>query len=232
MTKLNVQSRNCEIGEELQAHFEEKVAGLERIWPKSDEALVRLSCERGRFSAEVTLLTGGMMTRGEERAATLRQAFDCAIDKLESQLRRYKDKKEARTRRHDNRDDVAGTVSKVTLPSAGLAPAGISPNAGTSGAGTSGAGGFGAGGFGANDTAGSANAAQTTAGADAGTEADEQVVRVKRFALKPMSAEEASLQMGLLGHSFFVFRDADNNQVSVVYRRRDGGYGLIEPVAD
>ena len=222
MTKLNVQSRNCEIGEELQAHFEEKVAGLERIWPKSDEALVRLSCERGRFSAEVTLLTGGMMTRGEERAATLRQAFDCAIDKLESQLRRYKDKKEARTRRHDNRDDVAGTVSKVTLPSAGLAPDGISPNAG----------GFGAGGFAANDTAGSANAAQTTAGADAGTEADEQVVRVKRFALKPMSAEEASLQMGLLGHSFFVFRDADNNQVSVVYRRRDGGYGLIEPVAD
>jgi putative sigma-54 modulation protein len=213
MTKLNVQSRNCEVSEELQAHFEGKLAGLERLWPKSDEALVRLSCERGRFSAEVTLLTGGMMTRGEERAATLRQAFDCAMDKLESQLRRYKDKKEARTRRHDNRDDVAGTVSNVTLPSAGLAPDGISPNAG---------------GFAANDTAGGADAAQ--AGAE--SESDEQVVRVKRFALKPMSAEEASLQMGLLGHSFFVFRDAGSNQVSVVYRRRDGGYGLIEPVAD
>lgn len=217
MTKLNVQSRNCEVSEELQAHFEEKLAGLERLWPKSDEALVRLSCERGRFSAEVTLLTGGMTTRGEERAATLRQAFDCAMDKLESQLRRYKDKKEARTRRHDNRDDVAGTVSNVTLPSAGLAPDGISPNAG---------------GFAANDAAGGANAAQTAAGGDGETGADEQVVRVKRFALKPMSAEEASLQMGLLGHSFFVFRDAGNNQVSVVYRRRDGGYGLIEPVAD
>jgi putative sigma-54 modulation protein len=47
-----------------------------------------------------------------------------------------------------------------------------------------------------------------------------------------MSVQEAALQMGLLGHSFFVFRDAQNNQVSVVYRRRDGGYGLIEPVAD
>ncbi len=227
MTKLNVQSRNCEVSEELQAHFEEKLAGLERLWPKSDEALVRLSCERGRFSAEVTLLTGGMTTRGEERAATLRQAFDCAMDKLESQLRRYKDKKEARTRRHDNRDDVAGTVSNVTLPSAGLASDGISPNAGGFAAS-----GFAANDFAANDAAGGANAAQTAVGADSETGADEQVVRVKRFALKPMSAEEASLQMGLLGHSFFVFRDAGSNQVSVVYRRRDGGYGLIEPVAD
>jgi putative sigma-54 modulation protein len=38
--------------------------------------------------------------------------------------------------------------------------------------------------------------------------------------------------MGLLGHSFFVFRDAESDQISVVYRRRDGGYGLIEPVSD
>ena len=67
---------------------------------------------------------------------------------------------------------------------------------------------------------------------DAYDDSDEEVVRVKRFALKPMSVQEAALQMGLLGHSFFVFRDAQNNQVSVVYRRRDGGYGLIEPVAD
>ncbi|MDF2441263.1 MAG: putative sigma-54 modulation protein, partial [Abditibacteriota bacterium] len=58
------------------------------------------------------------------------------------------------------------------------------------------------------------------------------MVRVKRFALKPMSAEEAALQMDLLGHEFFVFRDAQSNDVSVVYRRHSGGYGLIEPVAD
>jgi putative sigma-54 modulation protein len=54
-------------------------------------------------------------------------------------------------------------------------------------------------------------------------------VRNKRFTLKPMDAEEAALQMDMLGHSFFVFSNSDTDQVSVVYRRRDGRYGLIEP---
>ena len=57
-------------------------------------------------------------------------------------------------------------------------------------------------------------------------------MRVKRFALKQMSAEEAALQMDLLGHDFFVFRDARHNEVSVVYKRSSGGFGLIEPVPD
>lgn len=56
-----------------------------------------------------------------------------------------------------------------------------------------------------------------------------KIVRTKRFAVKPMSAEEAVLQMELLGHNFFVFRDAETEDVSVVYKRRDGNYGLIEP---
>lgn len=57
-------------------------------------------------------------------------------------------------------------------------------------------------------------------------------VRTKRFAVKPMSADEAALQMDLLGHNFFVFRDAESNEVSVVYKRHNGGYGLLEPVVD
>ncbi|MCR4399324.1 MAG: ribosome-associated translation inhibitor RaiA [Syntrophomonadaceae bacterium] len=56
-----------------------------------------------------------------------------------------------------------------------------------------------------------------------------QVVRTKRFALKPMDVDEAVMQMNLLGHSFFVFFNTETNQVNVVYRRRDGNYGLIEP---
>lgn len=59
-----------------------------------------------------------------------------------------------------------------------------------------------------------------------------EVVRVKRFALKPIPVTEAALQMQLLGHDFFVFRDADaGGVVAVVYRRRDGRVGLIEPEA-
>ena len=56
-----------------------------------------------------------------------------------------------------------------------------------------------------------------------------QVVRTKRFPLKPMTVEEAILQMDLLGHNFFVFANADSAAVNVIYRRKDGNYGLIEP---
>ncbi|MBQ6360509.1 MAG: ribosome-associated translation inhibitor RaiA [Lachnospiraceae bacterium] len=56
-----------------------------------------------------------------------------------------------------------------------------------------------------------------------------RIVRTKHFALKPMDPEEACLQMELLGHSFYVFRDSMTEQVCVVYKRKDGAYGLIEP---
>jgi putative sigma-54 modulation protein len=59
---------------------------------------------------------------------------------------------------------------------------------------------------------------------------DGTIVRTKQFALKPMSAEEAALQLELLGHDFYVFRSADSDEVNVVYKRLRGGYGLIEPV--
>ncbi|WP_066368900.1 ribosome hibernation-promoting factor, HPF/YfiA family [Neobacillus fumarioli] len=55
-----------------------------------------------------------------------------------------------------------------------------------------------------------------------------EVVRTKHFDLKPMDSEEAILQMNLLGHSFYVFTNADTNRTNVVYKRKDGRYGLIE----
>lgn len=61
------------------------------------------------------------------------------------------------------------------------------------------------------------------------TEDDLSITRVKQFYFKPMTREEAVLQMNLLGHSFFAFRDEDNGgSFAVVYRRNDGGYGLID----
>ena len=56
-----------------------------------------------------------------------------------------------------------------------------------------------------------------------------KIEKVKRFAVKPMDAEEAVMEMELVGHSFFVFRDAETDEVSVVYKRKNGTYGLIEP---
>lgn len=59
-----------------------------------------------------------------------------------------------------------------------------------------------------------------------------RIVRSKRFAVKPMDAEEACLQMELLGHDFYMFLNSESNEVNVVYRRKDGAFGLIEPVLD
>ncbi len=63
---------------------------------------------------------------------------------------------------------------------------------------------------------------------DAVEEDELELVRTKRFDLKPMDVEEAILQMDMLGHSFFVFTNADTNETNVVYGRKDGKYGLIE----
>jgi putative sigma-54 modulation protein len=74
-----------------------------------------------------------------------------------------------------------------------------------------------------------------SAAAEAGThtktneEGGPVIVKTKQFTLQPLSAEEAVEQLELVGHDFFVFRNAESDEINVVYRRRDGGYGLIEP---
>ena len=55
------------------------------------------------------------------------------------------------------------------------------------------------------------------------------IVKSKKFPVKPMDVEEAILQMNMLGHQFYMFRNMDSNEINVVYCRRDGNYGLLEP---
>ncbi|HCL80424.1 MAG TPA: ribosome-associated translation inhibitor RaiA [Synergistaceae bacterium] len=61
-------------------------------------------------------------------------------------------------------------------------------------------------------------------------EAEKGIVKMKRFPLRPMTAEEATMQMDLLGHEFFLFKNADSGAVNAVYKRKNGGYGLLEPM--
>lgn len=63
-------------------------------------------------------------------------------------------------------------------------------------------------------------------------EPDVKIVRSKRFGVKPMDPEEACIQMELLGHSFYVFSNCETDEVNVVYKRKNGTYGLIEPELD
>ena len=59
-----------------------------------------------------------------------------------------------------------------------------------------------------------------------------QVVKHKQFVLRPMSTDEAILQMNMLGHTFFMFKNAETGETNVVYRRKDGDYAVLEPVKD
>lgn len=61
------------------------------------------------------------------------------------------------------------------------------------------------------------------------TEEEYKVVRTKRFPVKPQTVDEAILEMNLIGHQFYMFRNGDTNEINVVYRRNNGTYGLLEP---
>ncbi len=77
-------------------------------------------------------------------------------------------------------------------------------------------------------TLGTAQEAPAPVAADEEEVNELDIVRTKRLSLKPMDSEEAVLQMNMLGHNFFIFEDAETNGTSIVYRRKDGKYGLIE----
>ena len=66
-------------------------------------------------------------------------------------------------------------------------------------------------------------------GVDGADDDVDRVVRVKRFSMKPMNVDEAIDQMELIGHDFFLFQNADEDQLNVLYRRRDGSFGLLAP---
>lgn len=78
---------------------------------------------------------------------------------------------------------------------------------------------------------GSSIRTESSAPAMTGTEPEPEpkIVKVKRFTVKPMSVTEAADQMELLGHDFFLFRNSETEELNLIYRRKDGNYGLIEP---
>ncbi len=76
---------------------------------------------------------------------------------------------------------------------------------------------------------GAADFSEAFAGHESDEEEEIRIIRSKRFGVKPMYPEDACVEMELLGHSFFVFRNAESDEVNVVYKRKDGTYGMIEP---
>ena len=159
----------------LKARTEKKLSKLERYFSQEPEAMVRFKQQKGgRNIAEITMSVNGLILRAEEDSNDMYLSIDRAVDKLESQIRRYRTKmgKHLRDPKPEAPEEKVEPVYE---------------------------------------------------------EASYDVVRVKKFSVKPMDVDDAITQMELLGHNFFVFMNAETDSMSVLYRRNDGAYGLLEP---
>lgn len=173
--QLIVQGKNMEITDRLREYVEKKVSKLDRYLPTITEAWVELSVEgtksaKDRQVAQLTVRSKGTLLRAEERSADMFASIDAIVDKMYSQIVRYKGKRYGR----------------------GRGPGEMPP-------------------------------------VEEFEEETPRIVRTKRFQVAPMSEEEAIEQMELLGHDFFVFFNFNTDMMNVLYRRRDGNYGLLEP---
>ncbi len=192
---LHVKGKNIPVTDALFDHAQRKLAKLTRILPPWDEpplVELELSVERNpsidrNQVCEVTVRTKGPVLRVRESDRDMYLAIDHAVQKLERQAGRYRD----RRRRH--RPPHGASPAKVDVAEAIDGPPVVVANAGDD-------------------------------------EAEPRLVKTKRFEMKPMSVEDAAMQIELLNHDFYVFRnDDDGATVSVIYRRRDGDLGLIAP---
>ncbi|HVX17318.1 MAG TPA: ribosome-associated translation inhibitor RaiA [Acidimicrobiales bacterium] len=200
--EITVSGRHIEVSDKLRSLTEQKVNRLDRFLDM-ERAEVHFTRHRNsrvaeREMCEITLEGHGHHVRTKVSATDQFVAVDKAVDKLGQQLARLKSKLVGRSRGVRPARPDAGAA----VPAAGAASAEPA-------------------------TGGGEGAARPAAGgADATREP--KIVKSKRFAMMPMTAEEAVVRMELLGHGFFFFTNADTSRAAVVYARDDGDIGLID----
>ena len=178
--RLQVKGRHIDVTDALFSYAERKLSKLARHL--ADESWVELELiveHNPRISenqvAEATIWTKGPVLRARESSTDMYASIDLVADKLERQVKRYREKRRVAPRRHARDGGVPMEPAPVEL------------------------------------------------------EDQTAIVKTKQFSVSAMNPEEAVLQLELVGHDFFVFRNAETDTINVVYRRRDGDYGLIEP---
>lgn len=170
-----INGRHLEITPALKTYAEEKISKFDRYLSDISEAVVTLSIEKKyRHKAEVLLKVNGVMIQAEGVTAEIYSSIDEVSEKLERQIKKYKEK-------------------LVSYRKGGAKPA--------------------------------ETAKKTATPSETG-----RIIKNKRFEIKPMSPDEASMQMELLDKNFFVFINDKSGDVNVIYLRNDGNFGLIEPV--
>lgn len=207
---VNVRSNGTKVTDEMRDFIDRRMSKLDPLVNNVVDAQLELRTDRPRSggemtTAQITLKSGRQLLRAEVRDHEPVKAIDAAIDKLIKQVRKVSDKRAARKRRMPSVSDA-------------MADPAIAPN----GAALLG-----------EDLANGARANERPLdlGVDELDDGDEEefIVRTKRFSMKPMHIDEAIDQMELIGHDFFLFHNADEDGLNVLYRRRDGAYGLLAP---
>ncbi|MFY0584223.1 ribosome hibernation-promoting factor, HPF/YfiA family [Cystobacter fuscus] len=206
--QLNITFRQFGSSDSLKEYAKEKVERVNKYLDRAGEAHVVLSLERHLHHADITIHSGAWVLRGREKSEDMYASIDSAMDKIEAQLRKYKEKiknhhgRERVHHRHElvNNFKVRHKVFELPEEEAFADAA---------------------------DTAGALRSA-TPAAAPAAEAPAQRIVRTSEITVKPMSVDEAVMQMNLLNQDFYVFQHATTHEVCVVYRRKDDGqFGLI-----
>lgn len=208
--KLLVKGKNIDVSRRVQDYAEKR---LSKLSLHLDDDVTRMELEiteerNPRVAdskvAEVTLWTKGRALRAKEASPDVFASIDLVADKLARQVKKYRDKRTQN--RHGGphgreRDSWKGALMDNGNGS-GQLPEGYEFET------------------------------QTTEGDSmANTGSQLRIVKTKQFSLGPMSPEEAAEQMSLVGHDFFVFVNDETGDTSVLYKRSDGQFGLIEPTS-
>ena len=201
--RIIVKGKNYEVPDAVREYAQRKLRRLERLLDDESDATVELSVEQHRSAQQSHIVDVTLLIHGQGlRSSAAAATHQAGIDAVIDKVER---------RAVDFRE-----TSRVRRSSETVRGAGADVDDGGVAGGAGGARG-GRGGNGARE-------------AGAGEEAASRIVKVKRFAIEPMFEEDAVTRMEELGHAFFVFVNAENERVSILYRRREGDYGLIEPM--
>jgi len=170
--------RHMDPSEALKSYAEEKLERVKKYIDEPAVVQVFLTVEKIRHSAEVTITAKGITIKAAEESNDMYASLDAVSDKIERQLRRFKE----RIKAHKPTEGRARNVQKAIVEARSI------------------------------------------------DEAKEPVIiKTKSFSMKPMSVEEAVMQMELLHKDFLVYTEASTENINVVYRRKDGNYGVIAP---
>ena len=212
--ELTIRPKNFKLADNLESQIRKRVERLPRHLDNLQSAEVilsqeptRLNPQRFQYVAQLTIHTRNNLIRSEVADDQLLTAVDEAMDRLSRQIERFKGK------HYGKRKGLPG-LGKSSADIAAKAPVPVAPGV-------------------AEMAAPTQTALETNEGVASTDGVEDEdvggIVRVKRFQMTPMFPEEAIEQMELLGHSFFVFYNAADERIGVVYRRKDGDYGLLEP---